>query len=67
MVDDQINIAIRTRETLSKQRNTFKAFQTQMTTLASMILTVQYKNQNDLSNIFCLRSFSYDKQLDSSH
>ena len=52
MVDDQINIAIRTRETLSKQRNTFKAFQTQMTTLASMILTVEYKNQNNLSNIF---------------
>lgn len=36
MIDDQINIAIRTRDTLRQQRSTMKAIQTQLTTLASM-------------------------------
>ncbi|XP_015792144.1 Golgi SNAP receptor complex member 1 [Tetranychus urticae] len=35
MIEEQINIASRTRENLLNQRNTFKAFQTQMTTLAN--------------------------------
>lgn len=36
MVDEQISIAIKTRESLISQRNTIKAIQTQLTTLASM-------------------------------
>ncbi|KAH9425492.1 golgi SNAP receptor complex member Gos28 [Dermatophagoides pteronyssinus] len=35
MIDDQINIAIRTRDTLRQQRSTMKAIQTQLTTLAN--------------------------------
>lgn len=35
MVDEQISIAIKTRESLMNQRNTIKAIQTQLTTLAS--------------------------------
>ncbi|KAH7644579.1 Golgi SNAP receptor complex member 1 [Dermatophagoides farinae] len=35
MIDDQINIAIRTRDTLRNQRSTMKAIQTQLTTLAN--------------------------------
>ncbi|XP_053200664.1 Golgi SNAP receptor complex member 1-like [Panonychus citri] len=35
MIEEQINIASRTRENLINQRTTFKAFQTQMTTLAN--------------------------------
>lgn len=36
MINDQINIAIRTRETLRNQRSNMKFIQTQLTTLASM-------------------------------
>jgi len=35
LVDEQINVAIRTRDHLLNQRNAFKAIQTQMTTLAN--------------------------------
>ncbi|XP_054166710.1 Golgi SNAP receptor complex member 1-like [Oppia nitens] len=35
MIDEQINVAVRTRDHLINQRNTFKSFQTQMTTLAN--------------------------------
>ncbi|XP_065301112.1 Golgi SNAP receptor complex member 1 isoform X3 [Dermacentor albipictus] len=42
MVNDQINIAIRTKDELLSQRNALKAIQTKMTTLAS-ILWLQLK------------------------
>lgn len=35
MIEEQITIAARTRETLINQRTAFKALQTQLTTLAS--------------------------------
>ncbi|XP_074596825.1 golgi SNAP receptor complex member Gos28 [Brevipalpus obovatus] len=35
MIEEQINVAARTRENLINQRNAIKAFQTQMTTLAN--------------------------------
>ena len=35
MVDEQLSTAIKTRESLINQRNTIKAIQTQLTTLAS--------------------------------
>lgn len=35
MVDDQIAIAIRTRDTLRNQRSAMKSIQTQLTTIAS--------------------------------
>lgn len=35
MIDEQINIAMRTRDTLRGQRSAMKSIQTQLTTLAS--------------------------------
>lgn len=42
MIDQQINVAVRTREHLLSQRNAFKAIQTQMTTLASNCILLSY-------------------------
>jgi Golgi SNAP receptor complex protein 1 len=54
LVDEQINVAIRTRESMMNQRNALKAIQTQMTTLAnrfpminSLIHRINIKRRKD--------------------
>ncbi|CAG2116527.1 unnamed protein product [Medioppia subpectinata] len=46
MIDEQINVAVRTREHLINQRNAFKTIQTHMTTMASMSAINCYSNHS---------------------
>lgn len=68
IVDDSINIALKTRENLRRDRGTFKAIHSQMTTLASEFLLLDFDltffNPNNFDLIFLFRSLSTHQQLD---
>ena len=59
MIDEQINVAMRTRESMMSQKNALKAIQTQITTLASEY----FSHLKGLQTLMLTldRSFSYDK------
>ncbi|CAG2162821.1 unnamed protein product [Oppiella nova] len=59
MIDEQINVAINTRQHLINQRNTFKSIQTHMTTLAMHRINIKKKKDSIILGIVIAISINY--------